>query len=177
MSPRQASRRAALRTLFAAFPGRTSALAGLAVLVGILPAAFAAFIGVLVSQLPGLTRAGFSSAAGHRAVAALIAIAATLVMIELADSAREVISTDLYRRFDGHLLGPTSSSSWTTGGSPSRAAMSSSSQTTAAMRSFSSCRLGATGRKQPITGCTARWRTGLLQCEIRVALIGRGSSH
>jgi ATP-binding cassette, subfamily B, bacterial len=105
MSPRQASRRAALRTLFAAFPGRTSALAGLAVLAGVLPAAFAVLVGVLVSQLPGLTRAGFPSAAGHRAVATLIAIAVTLVLIELADSAREVISTDLYRRLDRHLLG------------------------------------------------------------------------
>jgi ATP-binding cassette, subfamily B, bacterial len=105
MSPRQASRRAALRTLFAAFPGRTSALAGLAVLAGVLPAAFAVLVGVLVSQLPGLTRAGFASAAGHRAVATLIAIAVALVLIELADSAREVISTDLYRRLDGNLLG------------------------------------------------------------------------
>jgi ATP-binding cassette, subfamily B, bacterial len=105
MSPRLASRRAALRTVFGAFPGPTSALAGLALLAGILPAAFAVLVGVLVSQLPGLTRAGFASAAGHRAVATLIAIAVALVMIELADSAREVISTDLYRRLDGHLLG------------------------------------------------------------------------
>jgi len=105
MSPRQASRRAALRTLFGAFPGRTSALAGLALLAGILPAAFAVLVGVLVRQLPGLTREGFASAAGHRVVATLIAIAVALVLIELADSAREVVSTDLYRRSDGHLLG------------------------------------------------------------------------
>jgi ATP-binding cassette, subfamily B, bacterial len=105
MSPRQSSRRAALRTLFGAFPGRTSALAGLALLTGILPAAFAVLVGVLVSQLPGLTRAGFASASGHRAVATLIAIAVALVMIELADSAREVINTDLYRRLDRNLLG------------------------------------------------------------------------
>jgi ATP-binding cassette, subfamily B, bacterial len=105
MSPRQASRRAALRTLFAAFPGRTSALAALAILAGLLPAAFAVLVGVLVSQLPGLTRAGFASAAGHRAVATLIAIAVALVMSELADSAREVINTDLYRRLDRNLLG------------------------------------------------------------------------
>jgi ATP-binding cassette, subfamily B, bacterial len=103
-SRRQAVRRAALRELIRAFPARTGGLALLALLSGVLPAAFAALIGVLVGQIPGMISAGLSSAAAHRAIATLVAIAATLIMIELAGSAQEVISTDLYRRFDGYLL-------------------------------------------------------------------------
>ncbi len=74
-------------------------------LSGALPAVFAALVGVLVGQLPAVVRHGFASAAGHRAVAALTAIAVVLLLIELTSGARDVITTDLYRRFDGYLLG------------------------------------------------------------------------
>jgi ATP-binding cassette, subfamily B, bacterial len=104
-SARVASRRAAMRELARAFPGRTASLALLALVSGALPAVFAALVGVLVGQLPAVVRHGFGSAAGHRAVAALIAIAVVLILIELTSAARDVISTDLYRRFDGYLLG------------------------------------------------------------------------
>jgi ATP-binding cassette subfamily B protein len=104
-SPRLASRRAARRELARAFPGRTTSLALLALLSGALPAVFAALVGVLIGQLPAVVRHGFGSAAGHRAVAALTAIAVVLILIELTTGARDVLSTDLYRRFDGYLLG------------------------------------------------------------------------
>jgi ATP-binding cassette subfamily B protein len=71
----------------------------------VLPAVFAVLVGVLAGQLPGAVGGAFASPAWHRAVAALAAIGATLLLIELASSAREIVSTDLYRRFDGHLLG------------------------------------------------------------------------
>jgi ATP-binding cassette, subfamily B, bacterial len=80
-------------------------MAALALLSGALPAAFAALVGVLAGSLPGLVGGGFGSPAGHRAVAALLAIASILILIELVGGAREIISTDLYRRFDGYLLG------------------------------------------------------------------------
>lgn len=102
---RQVNRRAALRTLVIAFPGRTAVLALLAVLSGALPAVFAALVGFLIGQLPEVIRGGFSTASGNRAVAALLAIAAVLILIELSGSAQEIVSTDLYRRFDGCLLG------------------------------------------------------------------------
>jgi ATP-binding cassette, subfamily B, bacterial len=104
-SPRRASRRAALRELARAFPGRTTALALLALLCGALPAVFAALVGVLVGQLPAVVRHGFGSAAGHRAIGALTGIAVVLILIEIAGGAQDIVSTDLYRRFDGYLLG------------------------------------------------------------------------
>jgi ATP-binding cassette, subfamily B, bacterial len=104
-SPRRASRRAALLVLARAYPGRTAALALLAGLAGALPAVFAVLVGLLVAQLPAVVRAGFESAAGHRSVAVLAGIAAVLLLIELVSGAQEVVSTDLYRRFDGYLLG------------------------------------------------------------------------
>ncbi len=104
-SPRQASRRAALRELIRAFPGRTTALALLALLSGVLPAVFAALVGVLVGVLPAVVRVGFDSQAGHRAIGALGAIAVVLILSEAAAGAKNVVSTDLYRRFDGYLLG------------------------------------------------------------------------
>ena len=104
-SPRLASRRAARRELARAFPGRTASLALLALLSGALPAVFAALVGVLVGQLPAVVSHGFASVAGHRAVVALTAIAVVLILIELTSGAKDVISTDLYRRFDGYLLG------------------------------------------------------------------------
>jgi ATP-binding cassette, subfamily B, bacterial len=104
-SPRQASRRAALGELIRAFPGRTAALAVLALLCGALPAVFAALVGLLVGVLPAVVRDGFDSPAGHRAIGALVAIAVVLLVIEAAGGAKDVVSTDLYRRFDGFLLG------------------------------------------------------------------------
>lgn len=104
-SSRQVARRAALRELARAFPGRTAALAILAALSGALPAAFAALVGVLVSQLPALARRGFGSAAGHHVIWTLVAVGAVLLVQEFVASALSILSTDLYRRFDGHLLG------------------------------------------------------------------------
>ena len=104
-SPRQASRRAALGELIRAFPGRTAALAVLALVSGALPAVFAALVGLLVGVLPVVVRDGFDSPAGHRAIGALVAIAVVLLLIEAAGGAKDVVTTDLYRRFDGFLLG------------------------------------------------------------------------
>lgn len=80
-------------------------MASLALLCGTLPAVFAVLVGVLVGQLPGVVAAGFGSASGHRAIVALVAIAVVLIATELAGGAQEVLSTDLYRRYDGYLLG------------------------------------------------------------------------
>jgi ATP-binding cassette subfamily B protein len=104
-SPRHAARRAALGVLFRAFPGRAASVAALALLSGALPAVFAALVGYLGGQLPQVVSGGFVSAAGHRVTAALVAIAVTLILLELSASAADVVSTDLYRRFDGYLLG------------------------------------------------------------------------
>lgn len=71
-------------------------MALLALLSGVLPAVFAALVGVLVGQLP---------ASGHRAIVALVWIAVVLIGTELVGGAQEVVSTDVYRRFDGYLLG------------------------------------------------------------------------
>jgi ATP-binding cassette subfamily B protein len=104
-SPRHAIRRTALSVQARAFPGRVAALGALAVLAGALPAAFAALVGRLVGQLPGMVRAGFGSASGQHLTGTLIAMAVTLTGLELAASAQHIVSTDLYRRFDGYLLG------------------------------------------------------------------------
>lgn len=77
----------------------------LALLSGALPAVFAALVGVLVGALPRAVGAGLGSPAGHRALATLVAITVTLLLVEVAGSAQEVVGTDLYRRFDGYLLG------------------------------------------------------------------------
>ena len=98
-------RRAALRTLSLAFPGRTILLAVLALMSGALPAVFAALVGYLAGQLPQVTRTGFGSPAGHHVIGALTAIAIVLILLEVVASAQDVLSTDLYRRFDGYLLG------------------------------------------------------------------------
>jgi ATP-binding cassette, subfamily B, bacterial len=104
-SPRHAIRRTALRVLAGAFPGRTAALAFLATLAGALPAVFAALVGRLVGQVPGVVRAGFGSAAGRHLTGTLVAMAVVMAGLELAASAQDIVSTDLYRRFDGYLLG------------------------------------------------------------------------
>lgn len=58
-----------------------------------------------MSRLPAVARHGFDSAAGQRLVWILVAIGAVLLFQELTASALSIISTDLYRRYDGHLLG------------------------------------------------------------------------
>lgn len=80
-------------------------MAFLALLSGVLPAVFAALVGVLVGQLPEVVRSGLDSASGHRAIVALVGIAVVLIGTELVGGAQEVVSTDVYRRFDGYLLG------------------------------------------------------------------------
>jgi ATP-binding cassette, subfamily B, bacterial len=80
-------------------------MAALALLSGALPAVFAALVGVLAGQLPELVRSGFGSPAGHCAIIALVAIALVLIGTELVGGAQEVLSTDLYRRYDGYLMG------------------------------------------------------------------------
>jgi ATP-binding cassette, subfamily B, bacterial len=104
-SPRQSVRRAALRVLARAFPGWTAALAVLAVLTGALPAVFAALVGRLVGQVPAVVRVGFRSSAGDHLTGTLAAMAATLAVLELVSAAQAIVCTDLYRRFDGYLLG------------------------------------------------------------------------
>lgn len=91
--------------LFRAFPGEASALAVLAALTGVLPAVFAAFVGRLIGQVPAAVGAGANQQAARHLVGTLIAMAVVLVGLELAAGAQEMISTDLYRRFDGYLLG------------------------------------------------------------------------
>jgi ATP-binding cassette, subfamily B, bacterial len=80
-------------------------MAVLALLSGALPAVFAALVGALVGQLPEVVRSGFGSPAGHRAITVLVSIALVLIGTELAGGAQEVLSTDLYRRYDGYLTG------------------------------------------------------------------------
>jgi ATP-binding cassette, subfamily B, bacterial len=91
--------------LFRAFPGEASALALLAALTGSIPAVFAALVGRLVGQVPAAVRAGAAPAPVRHLAGTLIAMAIVLVGLELAAGAQEMVSTDLYRRFDGHLLG------------------------------------------------------------------------
>lgn len=80
-------------------------MALLALLAGALPAVFAALVGVLVGQLSEVVRSGLDSPAGHRAAVALVEIAVVLIGTELVGGAQDVVSTDLYRRYDGYLLG------------------------------------------------------------------------
>jgi ATP-binding cassette, subfamily B, bacterial len=91
--------------LFRAFPGEASALALLAALTGALPAAFAALVGRLIGQVPAAARATASPQPVRHLAGTLIAMAIVLVALELAAGAQEMVSTDLYRRFDGYLLG------------------------------------------------------------------------
>jgi ATP-binding cassette, subfamily B, bacterial len=79
-------------------------MAVLAVLSGALPAVFAALVGVLVGQLSEVVRSGLASPAGHRAAVALVEIAVVLIGTELVGGAQDVVSTDLYRRYDGYLM-------------------------------------------------------------------------
>ena len=95
---RGAARRVALRVLAGAFPVRMALLAALNLIVGILPAVFAALVGRLVFEL---TTGGAQTAA---AFPTLAAIATTLVATELFGSVESVAQADLYRRFDDHLM-------------------------------------------------------------------------
>ncbi|HXW45078.1 MAG TPA: ATP-binding cassette domain-containing protein [Streptosporangiaceae bacterium] len=104
-SPRQTVRRTALRVLVRAFPVWTATLAVLAALTGALPAVFAALVGRLVGQVPAVVRAGFRSAAGGHLTGTLAAMAAVLAVLELVSAAQAILAADLYRRFDGYLLG------------------------------------------------------------------------
>lgn len=95
---RGASRRAALGLLARSFPRRTVGLVLLCVLAGVLPAVFAALVGRLVGQLESYATLG-------RAVPSTLALmAVTLVVTEVVTWIRDVVQTDLYRRFDERLL-------------------------------------------------------------------------
>jgi ATP-binding cassette subfamily B protein len=61
-------------------------------------------VGVVIGQLPAVVRHGFGSTAGQHSIEALTAIAVLLILMEVASGALDVVSTDLYRRFDGYLL-------------------------------------------------------------------------
>jgi ATP-binding cassette, subfamily B, bacterial len=104
-SPRHAIRRTATRVLFRAFPGEATALALLAALTGALPAVFAALVGRLIGQVPGAVSADAGPQPARHLAGTLIAMAVVLLGLELAADAQEMVSTDLYRRFDGYLLG------------------------------------------------------------------------
>jgi ATP-binding cassette, subfamily B, bacterial len=80
-------------------------MALLAGMAGVLPAVFAVLVGGLVGQLPVVVRTGFGSTSGHRTVAVLAGIGAVLLLTELVSGAQAIVSTDLYRQFDGYLLG------------------------------------------------------------------------
>jgi ATP-binding cassette, subfamily B, bacterial len=99
---RNAARRSAIAALARAFPVRTGLLAGLALLAGALPAVFAVLVGRLVDVLPAAVRSG---GYGRTLVGLLAGIGAVLLLQELVGAVREWATTDLYRRFDEHLLG------------------------------------------------------------------------
>jgi len=102
---RARARRLARRELFTAFPVRAVLLGTACVLSGVLPSAFAALVGVLVAQAPAAVGHGFASPAGHRLGATLAGVAAVLMLQEAVAAGESVLSNDLYRRFDAHLLG------------------------------------------------------------------------
>lgn len=102
-SARGRARRVALGLLFRAFPVRTTLLGSLALVGGVLPAVFAAAVGVLVDALPGAVADGLSSPGGRRSLLALGLVAGVLVVQEAAGSLREIVLTDLYRRFDEYV--------------------------------------------------------------------------
>lgn len=102
---RRAARRAALWLLFSAFPGRTALQAALALLSGVAPAAFAALVGRVLDQVPAALSSGLDAPAGRLLLGTLAAIGVVLVAQELIGSASELAATELYRRYDGHLLG------------------------------------------------------------------------
>lgn len=102
---RRSARRLARRELCHAFPARMSLLAVLCGLGGILPSVFAALVGLLIASVPAAVGPGFASSAGHRVVLTLAGIAVVMVLQEVLAATESVVSTDLYRRFDGYLFG------------------------------------------------------------------------
>src|SRR5689334_20120149 len=78
-----------------AFPGWTALLLGLGLLAGALPAMFAVAVGSLVAAVSG----------GHDVTAPIVAMAAITLGQELVSSAKGIVSSELYARFDEHVLG------------------------------------------------------------------------
>src|SRR5215471_8609375 len=101
---RGAARRIAVVALFRAFPGRTTGLAVSTALEGALPAVFAALVGVLIGTLPDVVHRGFGSTSGHKAITTLVEIGAVLLAQEFLASVHQVLTVDLYRRYDHYLL-------------------------------------------------------------------------
>ncbi|MGW0230234.1 ABC transporter ATP-binding protein [Actinopolymorpha singaporensis] len=101
---RRAARRAALGVLVRAFPGWTGLLAALALVGGALPSVFALLVGRLVDLVPDAVRGGFSSPDGRRIVTTLVLVGSLLLAQEIVRMVRELVSTELYRRFDEYLL-------------------------------------------------------------------------
>ncbi|HEY6737228.1 MAG TPA: ATP-binding cassette domain-containing protein [Actinopolymorphaceae bacterium] len=93
------ARRAALRLLAQAFPGRTALLAGLAAASGTLPAIFAYLVGLLVGELP----AAIEQPEDSSLTAILAAIGGVLLLQPAIGAAKNVVSTDLYWRHDDYL--------------------------------------------------------------------------
>lgn len=97
-------RRVALKTLVRAFPGHVAVVLTLAVLLGALPAVFAALVGRLVETLPAAVDGGLGSAAGGRVVMTLGWVTGVLAAREVVDAAYEIVRWHLYRRYEEYLL-------------------------------------------------------------------------
>lgn len=85
------------------FPGWLALIAILVILIGALPAIFAALVARLVETLPGAVEGGFASADGRRIIVTLIVIGVVLVAQELVGAAFEVVKWDWYRRYEEYL--------------------------------------------------------------------------
>jgi len=100
---RRSARRAALRAVVTAYPGRTAAMVAACTLAGALPAVFAGLVGLLIEEVPSATGHGFGSGPGHRVVLALVGVGLVLVLQEAVAGYASVGSNDLYRRFDAYI--------------------------------------------------------------------------
>ena len=89
----------ALRALGACEPRLTLLVGALSVAAGLLPVIFALLTGTLVGAVPHAVGAGLGSAAGHRALAALLAIGALLLGGNLLAAAQRVAASHLAARF------------------------------------------------------------------------------
>jgi ATP-binding cassette subfamily B protein len=78
-----------------AFPGWTSALLGLGIVAGVIPAAFAVAIGALVAAI----------GSGHDFVAPIVVMGVLTLTQEVVSNAQSYVSFELYARFDEHVLG------------------------------------------------------------------------
>ena len=92
---RGATRRNAFGQLLRAFPARTGAMLLLCATSGLVPAVFALLVGRLVEAVSDV----------RRLTVTLVLIGGILIIDQLVTYAREVLTADLYRRFDEHLLG------------------------------------------------------------------------